>query len=147
MCTNIHFPSIISKIFLTCHHIWLKSCACSWVFSLHMWLVYRSNKDTPTLLCSWKECKVTHDAIQNFTSIVKDVRSHVLCKQTHFLPISLLQSSWWQVDIVFTTNGTHTLTDVIIVDPICANLVSQVIFFQRMTIMIVAHAKFVSYYD
>jgi len=51
------------------------------------------------------------------------------------------------VKIVFTTNGTHILADVIIVDPICVNLVSQAVFFQRMTMTNVVQAKIVSYCD
>jgi hypothetical protein len=51
------------------------------------------------------------------------------------------------VNIVFITNGTHILADVVIVDPICVNLVSQAVFFQRMTITNVVQTKIVSYCD
>jgi hypothetical protein len=36
----------------------------------------------------------THDAVQNsFTSIIKDVRFHVLCEQTHVLLMLFVQTS------------------------------------------------------
>ncbi len=61
----------------------------------------------------------SHDTIQNaFASIVKNARFHVSCEQTHVLPPPSLQFSCRQVDIVLSTNGIHTLVDVVIVDPI-----------------------------
>jgi hypothetical protein len=51
------------------------------------------------------------------------------------------------MDIVFTTNNIHTLAYVIIVNPICANLVLQAVFSQKMTMTIVIQAKIVSYCD
>jgi hypothetical protein len=51
------------------------------------------------------------------------------------------------VDIVLTTNGTHTFVDVVIVDLTCANLVSQAPYSQGMVTTIVAKAKVVSYRD
>jgi hypothetical protein len=75
----------------------------------------------------WGKHTATHDAIQDFsTSIARDVGFHVLHKQTHVLPMPSLQLSQWQVDIVFTTNGIHTLVNVDITNPIFANLVLQV---------------------
>jgi hypothetical protein len=50
------------------------------------------------------------------------------------------------MDIVFTIIGIHTLADVVIVDPICANLVSQVVFSQRMMMTIVIQVKIVSFF-
>jgi hypothetical protein len=51
------------------------------------------------------------------------------------------------MDIMFTTNGIHTLVDVIIVDPILANLVSQPAFSWGMIVTIIAFAKVVSYHN
>lgn len=42
------------------------------------------------------------------------------------------------MDIVFITDGIHTLVTVIIVDPTKANLVLKVISFQGMAVTIVA---------
>ncbi len=49
------------------------------------------------------------------------------------------------MDIVFTTNGTHTLVNVNIVDSILMDLVLQVTSFGGVAAMIVAHAKVVLY--
>ncbi len=48
---------------------------------------------------------------------------------------------------MLTTYYTCILTDVIIVDLTCANLISWVVFSQRMVVIIVAKAKVVSYCD
>jgi hypothetical protein len=49
------------------------------------------------------------------------------------------------MDIVFTTNGTHTLVNVDIVNPILMDLVSQVASSRGVVAMIVVHAKVVLY--
>jgi hypothetical protein len=49
------------------------------------------------------------------------------------------------MNIVFTTNGIHTLADIVIVDPICANLVSQAVFSLRMMTTIVIQVKIMSF--
>jgi hypothetical protein len=85
------------------------------------------------------KCTATHDAIQDsFTSIARNVGFHVLHKQMHVLPMPSLQWSQWQVDIVFTTNGTHILVNVNIVNSILMDLVLQVTFSGGMVAMIVA---------
>jgi hypothetical protein len=67
----------------------------------------------------------THDVIQDsFTSITKDVKLHVLCKQTHVLLMLSFQSSRQQMNITFAINGICTLANVINVNPICVNFVS-----------------------
>jgi hypothetical protein len=49
-------------------------------------------------------------------------------KQTHVLSMPSLQSSPRRVDVVFIVNGIHILIDVIIVNTIRANFVSQIVF-------------------
>jgi hypothetical protein len=48
---------------------------------------------------------------------------------------------------VLTANGTHTLVNIIIVDPTHADFASQIAFSQGITAMIVIRAKVVSYHD
>jgi uncharacterized membrane protein len=51
------------------------------------------------------------------------------------------------MDIVLTTNGTHTLVDIINANPTHANFVSQTAFSQGMATTIIVQAKVVSYCD
>jgi hypothetical protein len=72
-----------------------------------------------------------------FASITKYVGFHVLHEQTHVFPLFSFYSLKQQVDIMFTTNGVHTLTNIIIINPTQANLISRVIFFCGVATMIV----------
>jgi hypothetical protein len=51
------------------------------------------------------------------------------------------------MDIVLTIDGIHILVDVVIIDSILANLVSQPVFSWEVTMTIVAFAKVVSYHN
>jgi hypothetical protein len=51
------------------------------------------------------------------------------------------------MDIVLIGDGTHILVDVIIMDPIRANLVSRTTSSWGMASMIIAQAKIVLYYN
>jgi len=115
---------------------------------MHMWLNYRSHKDTLISLCSWGECIVTYNAIQNsFASVARDIEFYVVCEQTHVLPISFFQSSWQWMDIVFSVNGTCTLVDVVIVDPTYVNLILWVDSSWGAITMIITQTKIVSYHN
>jgi len=60
---------------------------------------------------------ISHDVIWDvFASIVKNVRFHILQKQTHVLMLPSLQSSCWQVDIILLVDDVHTLVDVVIIN-------------------------------
>jgi hypothetical protein len=72
----------------------------------------------------------SHDIVQDgFASIVKDVGFHVLQEQIHIFSLSSLQSfprRW--TNIVLLVDDIWTLADVVIVNLIRANLVSQAFF-------------------
>jgi len=55
--------------------------------------------------------------------------------------------SCWQVNIVFTKDGIHTLAKVVIVDLMCANLFIQSCTIQRFVDFDVAQTKKMSYCD
>jgi hypothetical protein len=65
----------------------------------------------------------THDAIQNiFVSIARNVSFHMGWKQLHVLPSATLNFSYQQIDVVLIKDGVCTLANVIIVNPMHANL-------------------------
>jgi hypothetical protein len=65
----------------------------------------------------------THDAnCDTFVIIAWDVDFHVQWKQLHLLTSTTFHSFRWQIDIMFTKDGIHTLVDVVIADPIWVNL-------------------------
>ncbi len=71
---------------------------------LNLWPTHRFNGDI-------------HDLVQNaFISIVKDVRFHISCEETHV--VLMFSSSFhcmqWWVYIVLFINGVHTLVNVVI---------------------------------
>ncbi len=110
--TKLHLPHPMTCDFFLCicsqaiNSTWLHLCCCA----------HRGER------------MATHDVVWNsFTSIIRDVRFHVLCKQLHVLSTPSLQSSRWQVDIVFTTHDICTLANIIIVDSTHVDLVSQVV--------------------
>ncbi len=130
---NVHehsFSNIISKLFLDCHCVWLRSLCrlkleclvfcllthpifqdglCRFFFTklgfphptvhnIFLCICGQSINSTRIhLFCCVHKRKhmVTHDAIhKHFTSIVRDAKFHVLCKQTHLFLGLFLQSSW-----------------------------------------------------
>jgi hypothetical protein len=94
------------------------------------------------------EHTVAHDAVQDsIASIIRDVGFHVLCKQIHVFLAPFLQSNWWRMDIMFPIDDICTLANIIIVDPICANLVLLAASFWRMAVRIAIQAQGVSYRD
>jgi hypothetical protein len=58
-----------------------------------------------------------------FAFIVKDAGFHVLRQQTHVFSSPTFQSSRWQVDIVVSMDGIWMLVNIVIINPIRANLV------------------------
>ncbi len=48
---------------------------------------------------------------------------------------------------MLTTNGTHTLVNIITMDPISENFASQIAFSQGVATMIIIQAKVMSYHD
>jgi len=69
------------------------------------------------------ECIKTHDAIcLTFAFIAQDVSFHVGWEQLHALPSPTFNSSCQQINIVFTKNDIHTLTDVVIANSTQADL-------------------------
>jgi len=64
-----------------------------------------------------------------FASITKYVGFHVLHEQTHVFPLFSFYSLKQQVDIMFTTNGVHTLANIIIINPTQANQFHESLFF------------------
>jgi hypothetical protein len=69
------------------------------------------------------ECIRTHDVIcDTFVTIAWNATFHVGRKQLHALPSTTFNSSYWQVDIVLTKYGILTLANVVIADPMRADL-------------------------
>jgi hypothetical protein len=82
---------------------------------------HRSDRDTLISLGSWRKVHATHDEVQDFfVFIVRDVKFHVLHKQTHVFSTPSLWSSQQRVNIALIVDGTHILINVIIVDSIYA---------------------------
>jgi len=68
----------------------------------------------------------THDAIcDTFVAIARDISFHVKRKQLHALPSTTFNSSCRRIDIMLTKDGIRTLTDVVITNPMQANLLPQ----------------------
>ncbi len=61
-----------------------------------------------------------------FAFIVKDAGFHVLCQQTHVFLSPTFQFSRRHVDIVFSMDGIRMLVNIVIINPIRANLVLQI---------------------
>jgi hypothetical protein len=71
------------------------------------------------------ERTASHDDVRDaFASIVRNARFHVLWEQTHILPLPFFQSSRQRINIILLVDGICILVDVIIADPIQADLVS-----------------------
>jgi hypothetical protein len=72
------------------------------------------------------ECIGTHDVICDiFVAIAWDVGFHVGREQLHALPSIIFNPFHRRVNIVFNKDGIRTLTNVVIVDPMRANLLFQ----------------------
>jgi hypothetical protein len=68
-------------------------------------------------------------------------------EQLHVFPLAKINSFCRWIDIVFTKDGIHTLIDVVIVDPTCANLLSWFWTIQRFVVSNEAQTKEKSYYE
>jgi hypothetical protein len=79
---------------------------------------------------------------------LQKMSSFMFCKsKLMFFQQPSLQFFYRQVDIVYNVDGICTLVDVIIVDIIWANLLSQAIFFCGAATSLVAQMKEGFYYD
>jgi len=88
------------------------------------------------------ERTTSHDVVQDvFAYIMKDTRFHVLWEQTHIFLQPSLQSFYWQVDIVLSIDGIHTLVDVVITDFIQTYLVSQVALSCEVAVIVMTQMK------
>jgi hypothetical protein len=68
----------------------------------------------------------TYDVVHDtYVTIVQDVGFHMGREQLHVLLLIMFNSSCWWVDIVLTKDGICTLANVVIVDPMWANLLSR----------------------
>jgi hypothetical protein len=64
------------------------------------------------------EAMGTHDVVHDtFVAIMWDVGFHMGWKQLHVVPSTMFNSSYQQIDIMFTKDGIRTLVDIVIVDP------------------------------
>jgi hypothetical protein len=99
--------------------------------------------------CSHGGERITsNDVVRNvFASTTKDKWFHVSYEKTHVLSPLSLQSSHQQVDIVLSTNGIHTLVNMVIDDPTRGDLVSQVVPFRKVIMMMTTQAKEGLYHD
>jgi hypothetical protein len=70
-----------------------------------------------------------------------------LYEKTHVLSPLSLQSSHQQVDIVLSTNGIHTLVNMVIDDPTRGDLVSEVVPSRKVIMMMTTQAKKGLYHD
>jgi hypothetical protein len=90
----------------------------------------------------------THDAIWNtFVVIAWDVDFHVGWEQLHPLPSTTFHSFHWRVDIMLTKDGIHTLANVVIADPIWANLFHWSYAIGKFATFEIAQTKKRSYLD
>ncbi|CAM6091955.1 unnamed protein product [Calypogeia fissa] len=81
---------------------------------------------THILLCSHgSERTATHDDLCNvLVAIARDAGYHVSTEQTHVLPAVDDIPDRRQADIIFSRAGVRALADVVVVDPMRANVVS-----------------------
>jgi hypothetical protein len=69
------------------------------------------------------ECTRTHDVVHNtIGAITQDVNFRMGRKQLHAFPLTIFNSFHRQVNIVFIKNGIRILVNIVIVYPLCANL-------------------------
>jgi hypothetical protein len=81
-----------------------------------------------------------HDVVQDvFASIMRDTRFHILREQIHVLPSPILQSTCCESTLL--VDGIQMSVDIIIVDPIRTNLVSQATLFHWVVVTIATQAK------
>jgi hypothetical protein len=60
----------------------------------------------------------THDAVHDtFITIMWDIGFHMGQEQLHTLPSTTFNFTCWRVNIVLAKDDIHTLTDIVIVDP------------------------------
>jgi hypothetical protein len=87
----------------------------------------------------------SHDVVQDdFVSITRDERFHILCEQTHvFLPPLTCQ----QVNIVVLVDGVQTLVNTIITNSIRIHLVLLVVLFCEVVVTIAVEARDGLYHD
>jgi len=83
----------------------------------------------------------------NFATIAWDVNFHMGQEQLHALLSIMFNSSRWQVDIVFTKDGIHTLIDIVIADLIRVDLFPQSCVTQRFVVFYVVQTKEQNYHD
>jgi hypothetical protein len=94
------------------------------------------------------ERMASHDVVWNaFVAIAKDVRFHILRKQTHVLLPLALQSLHCWVNIVLSVNGVCTLLYIVIANPIQVDLVLRTTFSPRVVAIVAAPAKIGLYCD
>ncbi len=78
------------------------------------------------------ECTWTHDIICNtFFTVMQDANFHVGWKQLHAFPSTTFSSSYQRIDNVFTKDGIHTLTNVVITNPTHVDLLPRSRITQR----------------
>ncbi len=88
-----------------------------------------------------------HNVVRDtFDAIVRNVSFHVGWEQLHALPSTTFNSSRQQVDIVLTKDGICTLADVVITNPMCADL-SQSCIIQGFVAFDAARAKKRNYHN
>jgi hypothetical protein len=88
----------------------------------------------------------THNVVCNIFAITtQDVDFHVGWEQLHvFLSVTLNSSCWW-IDIVLITNGIFTLANIVITNPMCANLLPRSCTTQRFATSNAFQAKEMNY--
>jgi hypothetical protein len=89
----------------------------------------------------------THDAIRNtFATIVRNVSFHMGQEQLHVFFSTTFNFSYQRVDIMLTKNGICILADVVIVNPMQADLLPQFCATQKFVIFDAIQAKEKSYH-
>jgi hypothetical protein len=88
----------------------------------------------------------THDAIHNtFATIVRNVGFHMGQEQLHVFFSTTFSFSYQRVNIMFTKDGIRTLADVVIVNPMQADLLPQFCTTQKFVTFDAIQAKEKSY--
>jgi len=85
---------------------------------MHVHTSHRCSKRLPFTLCLWQQAdRNSWCSSQHFIAIAQNASFHVGREQLHAIPSTMFHSSCRQVENVFTKNGIHTLTDVVITTP------------------------------
>jgi hypothetical protein len=131
------FPfNLICFLLCVAHQVGPPPSFIFWFDSLNLWPTFRYSREPPFYCAHVGECIVFHNIVwDGFVSIVRDMGLHV--SHNNFFVLLLLSFHYfhWWIDIVLFVDGTPTLANVVIIDPIQIDLVSYVVSCRRVAII------------